>query len=73
MNLLHIHNYLHSIYIVLGIISNLVHACSVTQLCQTLSDPVDCSQASLSMGFFRQKYWNGLSFPPPGDLPNPGN
>ena len=24
------------------------------------------------MGFFRQEYWSGLSFPPPGDLPNPG-
>ena len=29
-------------------------------------------QAPLSMGFFRQKYWSGLPFPPPGDLPNPG-
>ena len=24
-------------------------------------------QASLSMGFFRQENWNGLSFPPPGE------
>ena len=23
-------------------------------------------------GIFRQEYWNGLSFLPPGDLPNPG-
>ena len=29
-------------------------------------------QASLSMGFSMQEYWNGLPFPPPGDLPNPG-
>ena len=29
-------------------------------------------QASLCMGYFRQEYWSGLSFPPPGDLPNPG-
>ena len=29
-------------------------------------------QASLSMGFFRQEYWSGLPFPPPGDLPDPG-
>ena len=29
-------------------------------------------QASLSMGFFRQECWNGLPFPPPGDLPDPG-
>ena len=25
-----------------------------------------------SMGFFRQEYWSGLSFPSPGDLPDPG-
>src|SRR5574337_976659 len=25
-----------------------------------------------SMGFSRQEYWNGLPFPSPGDLPNPG-
>ena len=24
------------------------------------------------MKFFRQEYWSGLPFPPPGDLPNPG-
>ena len=28
--------------------------------------------APLSMGFSRQKYWNGLPWPPPGDLPKPG-
>ena len=39
----------------------------------TLCDPVDCSgQAPLSMGFFRQEYWSGLPYPPPGDLPWPG-
>ena len=39
-----------------------------------LCDPMDCSlhQAPPSMGFSRQEYWNGLPFPPPGDLPNPG-
>ena len=30
------------------------------------------SQAPLSMGFPRQEYWSGLSFPSPGDLHNPG-
>ena len=25
-----------------------------------------------SMGFSRQKYWSGLPFPSPGDLPDPG-
>ena len=29
-------------------------------------------QALLSMGFSRQQYWNGLPWPPPGNLPNPG-
>ena len=29
-------------------------------------------QAPLSMGFSRQEYWNGLSFPTSGDLSNPG-
>ena len=29
-------------------------------------------QASLSRGFSRQEYWNGLLFPSPGDLPDPG-
>ena len=28
-------------------------------------------QAPLSMGFFRQEYWNELPFSPPGDLPDP--
>ena len=29
-------------------------------------------QAPLSMGFSRQEYWSGLSFPSPGDLPDSG-
>ena len=29
-------------------------------------------QAPLARGFYRQGYWNGLSFPTPADLPNPG-
>ena len=29
-------------------------------------------QAPLSMGVSRQEVWNGLPFPPAGDLPNPG-
>ena len=56
LNLLHISNYLHCIYNslhriypVLGIISNLVRACSVTQLCHTLSDPMDCSPPGSSV------------------------
>ena len=30
-------------------------------------------QAPLSMEFSSQEYWSGLSFSPPGDLPDPGN
>ena len=35
---------------------------------------MDCSPpgSSLSMGFSRQEYWNGLPFPAPGDLFNSG-
>ena len=29
-------------------------------------------KAPLSMEFSRQEDWNGLPFPTPGDLPNPG-
>jgi len=29
-------------------------------------------QAPLSMGFSRKKYWSGLPFLSPEDLPNPG-
>ena len=29
-------------------------------------------QVSPSMGFSRQECWSGLSFPSPGDLPDPG-
>ena len=45
----------------------------VTKSCPTVTTPwtVAC-QAPLSMGFSRQEYWSGLSFPSPGDLPDPG-
>ena len=29
-------------------------------------------QVPLAVGFSRQGYWSGLSFPPPGDLPDLG-
>ena len=35
--------------------------------------PMDLArQPPLSMEFFRQEYWSGFSFPPSGDLPEPG-
>ena len=43
---------------------------SRVRLCTTMWT-VAC-QAPLSVGFCRQEYWSGLTFPPPGDLPNPG-
>ena len=30
-------------------------------------------QANLSIEFSKKKYWNGLTFPPPGDLPDSGS
>ena len=44
---------------------------SQAQLCPTLCDPMDCSPP-LSVVLTLQKYWSGLPFPPPGDLPAPG-
>ena len=49
-----------------------VHAL-LLQPCPALCTPTDCSPPdSLSMGFSRQEYWSGLSFPSPGGFPNPG-
>ena len=42
---------------------------SCLTLCNTWT--VAC-QAPLSMGFPRQEYWSGLSFPPSGNLTDPG-
>ena len=35
-------------------------------------EPHGTCQAPLSMEFARQEYWNGLPFPSPGDLLDPG-
>ena len=52
---------------------NTSHAGLVAKLCPTLVIPwAGAHQAPLSMGFSRQKYWSGLPFPSPGDLPHPG-
>ena len=34
--------------------------------------PIVACQAPLSLRFPRQEYWDGLTFPSPGDLPHPG-
>ena len=45
----------------------------VAQSCQLLVTPwTSAYQAPLSMAFPRQKYWSGLPFPSPGNLPDPG-
>ena len=49
-----------------------MHVCVLSHV-QLFATPwIVACQASLSMGFFRQEYWSGLPFPPPGDLPYPG-
>ena len=46
----------------------------VTSVVSNSLQPMDCSLPgfSLSMGFSRQEYWNGLPCPSPGDLSQPG-
>ena len=49
--------------------------CLVTKSCPTnsLATPWTVAyQTPLSVGFPRQEYWSGLTFPSPGDLPTPG-
>ena len=48
-------------------------ACSIAQSCLTLLQPHGLYPTRLFCPWFpRQEYWSGLSFPSPGDLPNPG-
>ena len=47
--------------------------CMLAQSCPTLATPwIVANQGPLSMGFSRQEYQNGLPFPTPGDLFDPG-
>ena len=47
--------------------------CLAAKLFPTLLQPQGLAhQDPLSMGFPRQEYWSGLTFPSPGDLLNPG-
>ena len=54
-----------------------LRACVCVSL-SVMSDSLQCHglyialQASLSMEFSRQEYWSGLSFPSPGNFPDPG-
>ena len=50
----------------------MLSCCLVAKLCPTLvTSWTGACQAPLSMAFPRQEYWNRLSFPPSGDLPDP--
>ena len=50
-----------------------VCVCVLTQLCLTLCNPIDWSPPGSSVHeISMQEYWNGLPFPLPWDLPNPG-
>ena len=56
--------------------SSYYYECVCVRTCSGMSDSatpwtVD-RQVSLSMEFPRKEYWSGLSFPIPGDVPNPG-
>ena len=49
-----------------------MHA-QLPQSCPTLCNTMDCSPQGSSVHRISQtEYWNGLPFPPPGDLPDPG-
>ena len=53
--------------------SLVIHVCVCAQLCLTLSNPMDYNPPSSSVhGISQAKYWSGLPFPTPGDLPNQG-
>ena len=49
-----------------------IRACSVTQSCLTLCDPIDYGPTGSSVEFSRQEYWSGFAFPSPGNLLGPG-
>ena len=53
-----------------SLIYNFCVLCCLVQLFLALQTVAH--QTPPSMGFPRQKYWNGLPGPPPEDLPNPG-
>ena len=48
------------------------HVCAALSRVPIVTPWTVARQAPPSMGFFRQGYWSGLPFPPPGDLPDPG-
>ena len=47
-------------------------SCGFSVASGTVSSQTIACQAPQPMGFSQQEYWSGLSFPPPGDLPDRG-
>ena len=49
-----------------------VCVCTLSPVLFFVTPRTTAHQAPLAMEFFRQEYWSGLPFPPPGDLPHLG-
>ena len=49
-----------------------VFACILSHVLFFATPQTVACQSPLPVVFPRQEYWNGLPFPFPGDLPNPG-
>ena len=49
-----------------------MHACVLSCGRLSVTQWTVARQDALSMAFPRQEYWSRLSFPTPGDLPDPG-
>ena len=56
------------------VVGGVLHACGCTWsvMLDSVTPWTVAHQAPMSMEFSRQEYWSGLTFPPPGDLPNSG-
>ena len=66
------------LYIVSLLYLTYMQSSSNSVSCSVVSDSLQphglyvARQSPVSMGFSRQEYWSGLSFPSPEDLPDPG-
>ena len=67
---------MHSIFLTLCFhvyLTLCMHACSVTQSCQALCDPMECNPPGSSVhGILRQVILEWVAMSSSGDLPNPG-
>ena len=57
---------------IVNIIIIIYNVCALSRVQLFVAPWAVAHQAPLSMEFSRQEYWSGLSFPTPGDLPDPG-